>query len=145
MSARGEPGVHGPKARGPKDKRQADRSDVRQEFVPKRARTGFEPWQADGRQRFMPRVSLEPLPFDASLGLAHAMRMRPLFVGRFVSAFRSATDYDDAIPIPCKQIAAMAAMMVNRKDTAGAYRAGGPGLPRLAPSPIGRSDSRNRP
>jgi hypothetical protein len=27
----------------------------------------FEPWQADGRQPFMPRVSLEPLPFDASL------------------------------------------------------------------------------
>jgi hypothetical protein len=49
-------------------KRQADRSDVRQEFARKRARTGFEPFGiADGRQPFMPRVSLEPLPFDASL------------------------------------------------------------------------------
>jgi hypothetical protein len=37
-------------------------------FARKRARTGFEPLGiADGRQPFMPRVSHEPMPFDASL------------------------------------------------------------------------------
>ena len=46
MSAKREPGVHGAQVSPTEDprKRQADRSDVRQEFARfKRARTGFEP------------------------------------------------------------------------------------------------------
>jgi hypothetical protein len=62
------------------------------EFARKRARTGFEPiGKADGRQPFMPRVSPEPLPLMLPFRFAHAMRMRPLSVGRVESAFHPAT------------------------------------------------------
>jgi hypothetical protein len=55
-----------PETRG---KRQADRSDVRQEFVRKKPDPGFEPLAiADGRQPFMPSVSQSlPLIFPSVL------------------------------------------------------------------------------
>jgi hypothetical protein len=84
------------------------------------------------------------LPFR----FAHAMRMRPLSVGRVESAFHPAIDQSDTIPIAWKVIAAMVVMMVNRKDTARDYHAGGQGMLlnlTLGAPPIGRPDSRSRP
>ncbi len=105
-----------PGTRGPRGKRQADRSDVRQEYARlKRARSGFEPGQANGRQPFMPRVSHSPCLLLLPFRFAHARRMRPLSVGRLDNAFHPAMDDHHVIPILCKAIAAMAAMMVNRK------------------------------
>ena len=82
----------------------------------------FRALQADGRQPFMPRVSHNPSLLMLPFCFAHAMRMRPLSVGRVESAFHPAMDHYDVISSLCKEIAAMAAMMVNRNDTAGPYR-----------------------
>jgi hypothetical protein len=77
---------------GPRGKRQADQSDVRQEFARKRARSGFEPLGiADGRQPFMPRVSHNPCLLMLPFCFAHARRMPPLSVGRLDNAFHPAT------------------------------------------------------
>ena len=84
--------------------RQADRSDVRQEFARKRARTGFEPLEiADGRQPFMPRVSHNPCLLMLPFRFAHAMRMRPLSVGRVESAFHPARCHYGNVHTFCKE------------------------------------------
>jgi hypothetical protein len=106
-SAKREPGSGGIPGHEPgtKDlaKKQADRSDVRQEFARKRARTGFEPnRKADRRQPFMPRMSLEPLPFDASLPFCPCDANATAFVERIERAFHPAMDHHDMITVMCK-------------------------------------------
>jgi hypothetical protein len=81
-----------PQRRGTRGKRQADRSDVRQEYVrftkPDPASTLSH---ADGRQPFMPpRVSHDPCLLMLPFRFAHARLMRPLSVGRMTTPFRSA-------------------------------------------------------
>ena len=76
MSSRKEPAVHGSRASalepGPHGKRQADRSDVRQEFARKRARTGFEPKdKRTAASPSCPRVSHDPCL------LIFSLRFRP--------------------------------------------------------------------
>ena len=58
--------------------------------------------KADGRQPLMPRVSHNPCPLMLPFRFAHAMRMRPLSVGRVESAFHPAMDYCAIILIVSK-------------------------------------------
>jgi hypothetical protein len=70
----------------------------------KRARTGFEPRQAVGRQPFMPNEYLLNACLSVqSLRLRPCERMRPLSVGA-LSALHPATDYYTGDPIFCKGI-----------------------------------------
>ena len=123
-----EPRVHGPYAARTCGKRQADRSDVRQEIRPlKRARTGFEPLGiADGRQPFMPRVSHNPCLLMLPFRFAHAMRMRPLSVGRVESAFHPARDHYGNVHTFCKENATKILSLLYRSGpgTAPRYRLG---------------------
>jgi hypothetical protein len=90
---RGIVGVHGdPQAMSPGTedprKRQANRSDVRQEYVRlRRARTGFGPLPRAGAsppcREYLTIPAFEPYPF----GFADARRMRPLSVGRVEAPF----------------------------------------------------------
>ena len=69
MSAKRNPAVHG-SAKAPGTLAEKTGRSIRcpARIRPQEARTGFGPLGiADGRQPFMPRVSHEPLPFDASL------------------------------------------------------------------------------
>ena len=59
--------------------------------------------QADGRQPFMPRVSHNPCLLMLPFRFAHAMRMRPLSVGRVESAFHPATDHYREVQTFCKE------------------------------------------
>jgi hypothetical protein len=91
MSAKREP--RGPWTMSPRtgDKDRPIDPMSGRKFAIKRARTGFGPnRQADGRQPFMPRVSHDPCPLMLPFRFAHAMRMRPLSVGRLESAFHPA-------------------------------------------------------
>ena len=77
---------------GPRGKRQADRSDVRQEF----ARKGPEPVSSpmDKRTGASPSCReclLNPCLLMLPFRFAHARRMRPLSVGRLDNAFHPAT------------------------------------------------------
>jgi hypothetical protein len=100
-------------------------------FARKRARTGFEP--LDKRTGASPsclRVSHNPCLLMLPFRFAHAMRMRPLSVGRVESAFHSATANHAVILNYCKEIGVVSSDMVNRKRAVGgAYRAGGEELP----------------
>jgi hypothetical protein len=71
-------------------KRQADRSDVRQEYARlKRPRTGFEPnGQADGRQPFMPQEYLTTPAFeDLSLPFRSCETNAAALLGRVTAPF----------------------------------------------------------
>ena len=71
---------------------------------PQKARTGFGPnGQADGRQPFMPRVSHNPCLLMLPFRFAHAMRMRPLSVGRVDNAFHPATGSHAMVWLFCKE------------------------------------------
>ena len=86
---------------GDRGQRQADRSDVRQEYARlKRARSGFEPLDS-GRAPALHACERLTTP-ALSLGFAHARRMRPLSVGRLENAFHPATDHDSEFQF-CKE------------------------------------------
>jgi hypothetical protein len=74
-------------------------------------------------------VSQTPAFLMLPFRFARAMRERPLSVVRIERALHPAMDNNDMSYILCKEIAVMAAMMVNRKDAPGACRAGGQGTP----------------
>ena len=85
-------------------KREADRSDVRQEYVRlERARTGFE-LKASGRAPALHalRVSHDPCLRDLSLRFSPCEADAAAFVGRVESAFHPATDERSVIQICCK-------------------------------------------
>ena len=125
MSARGEPGVDGPKARGPKDKRQADRSDVRQEFARKRARTGFEPLdKRTGASPSCRECLLNPCLLMLPFRFAHPMRIRPLSVGRVDNAFHPATGSHSIVRLFCKEFS-LKSFSVMTAPFAGLSRSGG--------------------
>ena len=74
-------------------------------FARKRARTGFEP--LDKRTGASPsclRVSHDPCLLMLPFRFAHAMRMRPLSVGRLDNAFHPAMDHYLLILYTCKEI-----------------------------------------
>ena len=76
-------------------KRQADRSDVRQEIRPQKSPNRFRAFGNSGRAPALPCLKSIPrcLPLSLSLAFAHARRMRPLSVGRVENAFPPATDH----------------------------------------------------
>ena len=91
MGARRKPGVQDQKPEDPR-KRQADQSDVRQEYARfTKPDPVFGPMEkADGRQPFMPKSISRPLPLKTyPFRFAHARRVRPLIVGRVRNAFSS--------------------------------------------------------
>ena len=106
----------------------------------KRARTGFEPLGiADGRQPFMPRVSHNPCLLMLPFRFAHAMRMRPLSVGRVESAFHPARCHYGNVHTFCKENATKIFSLLYRSGpgTAPRYRLGYQGQ-----RPIARSSRR---
>ena len=124
-----EKGTRGPWTMSPRTcgKRQADRSDVRQEFARKRARTGFEPLDkrtgaSPSCRECLTNPCLLMLPFR----FAHAMRMRPLSVGRLDSAFHPATDHYREVQTFCKENATKSFSILHRSGpgTAPALRVG---------------------
>ena len=87
MSAKREPDVHRsrdmrPGDRGPRGKRQADRFDVRQEFVRKKPEPVSSLGKRTGASPSCRECLLNPCLLMLPFRFAHAMRMRPLFVGR---------------------------------------------------------------
>ena len=70
--------------------------------------------QADGRQPFMPRVSHNPCLLMLPFRFAHAMRMRPLSVGRLDSAFHPATDHYRNVQTFCKENATKSFSLLHR-------------------------------
>jgi hypothetical protein len=79
LREKGNAGVHGPGARGAYGKRQADRSDVRHEYVRlKEPDPASSLWLADGRQPFMPANISQSLPSSLIPSVSPiARRMRP--------------------------------------------------------------------
>jgi hypothetical protein len=103
MSAKGNRASTQPKPRGA-GKRQADRSDVRQEIRPQKSPNRFRAFgQADGRQPFMPRVSHEPLPLDASLPFCPCDANAAAFRQARDSAFHPATCHRAIVSTLCKE------------------------------------------
>ena len=125
-----------------------DRSDVRQEFARKKSPNRFSSLcKRTGASPSCRECLLNPCLLMLPFRFAHAMRMRR-FPSGVLRAPRPAMDHYDIIMIPCKEIAVMAAMMVNRKRRRRRLSRRGQGLVvnlTLGAPPIGRSDSRNRP
>jgi hypothetical protein len=68
----------------------------------------FEPWQADGRQRFMPQEYLTTLPLKTCpFRFAHARRMRALLSGALRAPFIQQRTYNSRISVLCKAIASI--------------------------------------
>jgi hypothetical protein len=99
VSAKREPrpkrAIPGSQARGPRTrgKRQADRSDARQEYARVKSPNRFRKLPADGRQPFMPQDYLTTPAFNLIPSVSPiTRRMRPLSVGRAENALHPATD-----------------------------------------------------
>ena len=113
-------------------KRQTDRSDVRQELSASTSPNRFRAQWTSGRApalhayEYLTTPAFAPYPFRFAQSEADAAAFRRAPVD---SAFHPAMGHSAMIPILCKQIAAIAVSMVNRKRCV--YRAGGRGLPAL--------------
>ena len=109
MSAKANPRVHGSRDMRPgtgTSRIKAGRSircpaRIRPQRSPNRFRAQ---WTSGRGQPFMPRVSLEPLPFDASLPFCPCDANAAAFRRACDSAFHPATGHSSIIPIKMKNI-----------------------------------------
>ncbi len=102
---RTNPRVISPGTEDPR-KRQADRSDVRQEYVRLKEPEPVFELNPSGRAPALhaSRVSHDPCLQNLSLRFAHARRMRPLFVGRVTTPLIQRLDHQAMILIHVKKL-----------------------------------------